>query len=178
MQGEKEMAEKKKANAKKPAETKKEPKKEEKKAETKEAVKKEEKKEEKPKAKRRVKVNDKILELREEIKKKWKPNFRGRFGKKWLRRPSKKKWDKWRYPRGIDIKRKKEDGALPKSGYRTIRTVRGLHPSGFRERMVKNVKELNSVREGEAVRLAAVVGKKKRKDIRKKAKEMNLYILN
>ncbi|MEW6295420.1 MAG: eL32 family ribosomal protein [Candidatus Diapherotrites archaeon] len=174
------MAEKEKKKEKKPVEAKKELKKEEKKTETKEAAKekKEEQKQVKPKAKRRAKVNDKILELREEIKKKWKPTFRGRWGKKWLRRPSKKKWDKWRHPRGIDIKRKKEDGALPKSGYRTAGEIRGLHPSGFRERMVKNSNELNSVKEGEAIRIAAAVGRKKRKEIRKKAKEMNLYILN
>ncbi|MBU1120839.1 eL32 family ribosomal protein [Candidatus Micrarchaeota archaeon] len=112
------------------------------------------------------------------IKEKKKPSFRGRFGKKWLRRKKKEKWNKWRKPRGIDIKRKKEDGAIPKSGYRTRKKIRFVHPSGMNEVRVQNVKELAEVKKGFVVRIGGKVGKKNKKIMVRKAKEMGLRVLN
>jgi large subunit ribosomal protein L32e len=119
-----------------------------------------------------------LVKLIEKIKQKRKPVFRGRFGKKMIRRKSKEKWSKWRKPRGIDIKRKKEDGAIPSTGYRTEKKIRALHPSGFKEVLVRNLNELNQVNKGFAVRIAAGVGKKKRKEITIKAKELGVKLLN
>jgi large subunit ribosomal protein L32e len=70
----------------------------------------------------------------------------------------------------------------PKSvsiGYRSQKIVRGLHPSGFVERIVYNVKELEGLDPSKhAVRIAHRVGKRKRVEILAKAKDLGLYVLN
>ncbi len=106
------------------------------------------------------------------------PVFRGRFGKKWLRRKSMKKWQKWRYPRGIDISLKKEDGFLPVIGFRTPKEIRFLHPSGMEEVIVRNPSDVAAIQGMKAVRVHATVGKKNRREIFLKAKEMGLKVLN
>jgi large subunit ribosomal protein L32e len=122
--------------------------------------------------------NRKAEKIREKIKAKKKPVFRGRFGKKQTRRKSNEKWDKWRRPRGIDITRKSEDGAVVDIGYRTERKIRGLHPSGMKEVMVCTPAELGKVSEGCAARISGTVGKKKKADIVKTAESMNIKVLN
>jgi len=90
--------------------------------------------------------------------------------------------ESWRRPRGLQSKvRQKEKGKLkmPDIGYRQPKDVRGLHPSGFREALVRNIKDLENVDPSkEAIRIAATVGKKKREEIIKKAKELKIKILN
>ncbi|MDO8633947.1 MAG: eL32 family ribosomal protein [archaeon] len=95
-----------------------------------------------------------------------------------MRRKSKAKWAKWRHPQGIDISLKKEDGALPKTGYRTPKEIRFLHPSGFEEAYVRNTSELAGIKKGAVVRISGTVGKKNRKTIVVAAKELGIRVLN
>jgi len=108
----------------------------------------------------------------------WHPRFkRANVGRPDRRRLK----DKWRKPRGEDNKQREhrvDRGALPSSGYRTPRAVRGYHPCGLREVLVRNVRDLEKVGDGYAVRIASTVGRKKREEILAKAKEMNLKVLN
>ncbi len=87
----------------------------------------------------------------------------------------------WRRPRGIDNKQRlklKSAGALPSVGWRSAKAVRGLHPSGFFEKLVFNEKQLAQVdARTQAVRIAAGVGLKKRQAILKKAAELGLKVL-
>jgi large subunit ribosomal protein L32e len=57
--------------------------------------------------------------------------------------------------------------------------VRGLHPSGLRERLVHSLAELEGVDpEREAVRVAHRVGKKKKAEIVERAKKLGVRVLN
>jgi large subunit ribosomal protein L32e len=115
------------------------------------------------------------LKLRLKIKRK-KPDFIRKRGKIFKRLGL-----KWRAPRGIHSKlrmHKREAGNLPKAGYGSPRAVKGLHPSGFREILVYNLNDLKKIGQGEAARIAANVGKKKRIEIMKKSEELKLKVLN
>jgi outer membrane biosynthesis protein TonB len=69
--------------------------------------------------------------------------------------------------------------ALVKIGYRVPRSVRGLHPSGYRDVLVHNLAELETLsRDTDAARLAAGVGRRKRIELAKKAKELGIRVLN
>ncbi len=118
-----------------------------------------------------------LKKLQDRIKAKKRHWFRGRFGKKSIRRLSIEKWQKWRRPRGTDISRNKEDGLVVESGYRTANETRFVHPSGFREQRVFSVsdfpKETNV-----AIRIGRTVGKKKRGVIAQRARELGFKILN
>ncbi|MEM4589756.1 MAG: eL32 family ribosomal protein [Candidatus Micrarchaeia archaeon] len=89
---------------------------------------------------------------------------------------------RWRKPRGIDNKKrigKKIMGASPNVGWRSARDDRDFHPSGFKEILVRSLKDMDGITEkGVAIRIAAAVGAKKRELIIKKAKEMNIHVLN
>ena len=64
-------------------------------------------------------------------------------------------------------------------GFRGPRNVRGLHPSGFEEILVYNVKDIESVNpKTQAARIGRTVGTKKRFEIEKKADELDIRILN
>lgn len=138
------------------------------------------KKPSKPKPKNTVEITDEVKRKRMIISKKIKlPTFRGHFGKRPLRKKSKEKWDKWRMPRGIDFNFKKKSGAKPKTGFETNLAVKGLHPSGFEDILVSNISELDSINnKSQAVRLSGKLGRKKRIEIYKKAKEMKIKVLN
>lgn len=89
---------------------------------------------------------------------------------------------KWRRPRGIHSKiRRREKGKrkMPSPSYGAPKSLRYLHPSGFREVLVYNIKDLEKINpEKEAAKIAHVVGKKKRKEILKKAEELRIKVLN
>ncbi|MEM2111460.1 MAG: 50S ribosomal protein L32e [Candidatus Bathyarchaeia archaeon] len=118
----------------------------------------------------------KLLAKREKEKRK-KPKFQRQESWRYKRLK-----ENWRRPRGLDSKmRKKVKGwpASPNSGYRGLKKARGLHPSGFKEVMVFNLDDLNSVDPKiEAIRIAHRVGDRKRIEIVNKAKEMGIHILN
>jgi large subunit ribosomal protein L32e len=64
------------------------------------------------------------------------------------------------------------------AGYSSPKAIRGVHPSGFREVLVHNPKDLEKVTAGEAVRIAHTVGLRKKLAILQKADELNLRVLN
>lgn len=90
--------------------------------------------------------------------------------------------DSWRKPRGMDSKIRKEKKGKPplvKVGYRKPESQRGVHPSGYREVLVKNSEEVKEVDPGtQAIRIGSRVGKRKRKKILETAKELGIKVLN
>lgn len=90
--------------------------------------------------------------------------------------------DSWRKPKGGDSKVRKEKKGKPdlvKVGYRKPKSERGLHPSGYREVLVHNSKEVNEVDpETQAIRIASAVGKRKRIKILESAEEKGIKVLN
>jgi large subunit ribosomal protein L32e len=118
----------------------------------------------------------KKLKLRTKLKRK-KPAFL-RQGEKNIKRVGRK----WRKPKGNQSKlrmHKIARGFIPNAGYGSPKAVRNLHPSGFEDVLVYNVKELeNFDAQKQACRIASKVGKKKRMDIIKKAGEMKIKVLN
>lgn len=101
---------------------------------------------------------------------------------RWLSSSVKRVRSPWRKPQGINSKvREKLKGKLsmPTVGYGAPKKMRYLHPSGFREILVHNVKELEKVDVSkEAVKIASPVGSRKRSEILKKAEEMKVKVLN
>ncbi len=106
-----------------------------------------------------------------------KPKFL-KQGANYLKRIKKR----WRKPRGRDSKlriREKSKGKVPNVGYRAPRSTRGLHPSGFQEIYVQNIKDLEKIDpKTQAGRLSATIGRKKKLEIVKKANEMKIKLLN
>ncbi len=118
----------------------------------------------------------KLLKLRNELNRK-RPEFVRQESWRYVRvKPN------WRRPRGIDSKmrlKKKGYPPSPNVGYRGPKLVRGLHPTGFREVLVYNPKDLEGIDPTRcAIRIAARVGKKKRMEIVKKADELGIKVLN
>lgn len=89
---------------------------------------------------------------------------------------------KWRKPMGDHSKMRQHYGYRPNVvsiGFGSPRGARYLHPSGFREIMVWNVRDLDKINpELEAARVAHSVGYKKRLEIEEKADELKIRILN
>ncbi|MAG18023.1 MAG: hypothetical protein CL944_00950 [Candidatus Diapherotrites archaeon] len=145
------------------------------------------KKEEKPKKEKKVKKSRKVkvkidaavAQTRRKVnQKQGTPTFRGRFGKRTLRKKSKAKWNKWRFPRGIDVKHEVSEGYNPKEGFRTPKEIRDVHPSGYREFNVKTIQEINNVPDKHAIRVASGLGRKKKLAIVDKAIEKGIKVLN
>ncbi len=90
--------------------------------------------------------------------------------------------ENWRKPKGLDNKVRKSFKGWPrlvKVGYRGPVAARGLHPSGFRDVLVDNLKGLDGLNpEIDAVRLASTVGARKRQEIINRADELGLKVLN
>jgi len=90
--------------------------------------------------------------------------------------------DKWRSSKGIRSKmrlKKRSRFAIVEPGYRGPVMARGLHPTGKEEVLVHNVGELEGLNpETQVVRISASSGKKKRLEIKQKAEELKLDILN
>ena len=90
--------------------------------------------------------------------------------------------DKWRRPRGIHSKMRRHFKyriAVVQPGFRGPANVRGLHPSGFEEVRVHNLKEVEMVDpKTQAIRIASTVGDKKRETIVEKADEMGIRVFN
>jgi len=90
--------------------------------------------------------------------------------------------ESWRRPRGLDHKmRRKIKGWPPmvSTGYKGPKVARGLHPSGYWEVLVHNVKEVSEVdSKTQAARIAHTVGKKKRAQIIAEARKKKVVVLN
>jgi large subunit ribosomal protein L32e len=88
----------------------------------------------------------------------------------------------WRKPKGVDNHMRLSVKGWPhlvKVGYRVPKGVRNLHPSGYRDVLVHNLVELERLSpQTDAARLAAGVGKKKRIELARRAKELGIRILN
>ncbi len=116
------------------------------------------------------------LELRAQLKSK-KPEFRRQESWRYKRVS-----EVWRKPKGIDSKMRSKIKGWPKSaeiGYRGPRKVRYVHPSGFKEVLVRNVDDLAHVDpQIQAVRIAHTVGLKKRAEISVRAGEKSIHVLN
>ncbi|MBI3026800.1 50S ribosomal protein L32e [Candidatus Woesearchaeota archaeon] len=117
-----------------------------------------------------------LLELRTRIKYK-KPEF--------IRQDNPKRMklnDKWRKPKGIHSKIRhsfKGRRKMPSPGYKSPRKVKCLHNSGLKMIVVQSVDDLlNIKKENEGAVISKNVGMKKRLKILKKAKELDVNILN
>lgn len=88
----------------------------------------------------------------------------------------------WRRPKGIDSKMRLEVKGWPKRvkvGYRGPKRARGLHPTGYKEIMVYNPKDLEKINpEMEVARIGRTVGAKTRREIIAKAKKLGIKVLN
>lgn len=117
-----------------------------------------------------------LLRLREKLASK-RPKF---YRHLWWKFP---KFDKvWRKPKGIDNKMRLQLKGYPpivRVGYRGPIAVRGLHPSGKTIVIVHNVAELEKVdRDSQIVYISGRVGKRKRSEIIKRARELGVKIAN
>jgi large subunit ribosomal protein L32e len=88
----------------------------------------------------------------------------------------------WRRPKGKDNKMRKQVSGVPrlaKVGYKGPRKSRGLHPSGYNDILVFNIKDLTKIDPTvDAVRIAHTVGNKKRIEIVTEATKLKMKILN
>jgi len=90
--------------------------------------------------------------------------------------------EKWRKPKGIHSKMKRKLKRRPPVvliGYRGPVVARNLHPSGFEEKLVFTVDELDGVDpKKQAVRIGGTVGTRKRIVIEDRAEELGIRVLN
>ncbi len=128
--------------------------------------------------KEKITKDKKAKEAQEDIFAKWKPVFWGRFGKKNLRTRKNPKYDKWRKPRGEDMQQRRDDGAVVDAGYRSPKSIRGIHPSGYREVMVFTRKDLEGIQPMHAARISGTIGRKKKIELIKYANEKKIHVLN
>ena len=117
-----------------------------------------------------------LLEVRNNMKER-KPDF--------IRQDNPKRMkvnDKWRKPKGIHSKiRHKFKGRrkMPSPGYKSPREVKGLHFSGLKIVNILSINDIIKIRkESEGAVIAKSVGMKKKLEILKKARELNVNILN
>jgi large subunit ribosomal protein L32e len=88
----------------------------------------------------------------------------------------------WRKPKGVDNHMRLSVKGWPhlvKIGYRVPKNVRNFHPSGYRDVLIHNIAELERLSpSSDAARLAAGVGKKKKIELARRAKELGVRVLN
>lgn len=90
--------------------------------------------------------------------------------------------ENWRKPKGIDNKMRKQVAGVPpivKVGYRGPKKARGLHPSGYKDILIHNVKDIERLNpKSEAARIGRTVGRRKRLDIISRASVLGIKVLN
>ena len=88
----------------------------------------------------------------------------------------------WRKPHGMDNKQRrnfKYRGSLVRIGHGKVNAASGLHPSGFKEVMVHNTRDLDQIdAETQAARIGSTVGGRKRENIHARADELGIRVLN
>ena len=68
---------------------------------------------------------------------------------------------------------------MPAIGYGTPKDTRYLHPSGYKDVLVRNLKELENLDPAtEAARLSSSIGKNKKSQMLEKASELGIKVLN
>jgi large subunit ribosomal protein L32e len=121
-------------------------------------------------------ASEKALKLRKRVKAK-KPNFVRQESWKYMRLK-----ENWRRPHGLDNKVRKRFKGWPARvsiGYRGPKSARALHPSGFEDIIVYNVDDLRQIDPAsQAVRIAHVVGQRKRVQILTEARKKKIVVLN
>ena len=65
-----------------------------------------------------------------------------------------------------------------KIGYRTPKTIRGIHPSGYEEVLISNVNDLKKIDPKTQAAKIRKIGKKKKQAILKEAAKLKIKILN
>ena len=117
-----------------------------------------------------------LIELRKKMKKQ-RPSFQRVESWRYKRVKS-----SWRKARGIDSKtrRKSKSGVKsPSVGYRSPKKIRGIHPSGYEEIRVFNIKDLANLNKNKhALKLSSRLGAKKRIKIIELAQKKGFKILN
>jgi large subunit ribosomal protein L32e len=131
----------------------------------------------KPKIKPQLNQKEKEqLVIRRQIKRRT-PYFLRDEGFRYKRIPK-----NWRRPTGYTSKLRinlKYRPSKVRVGFRSPKIVRGLHSSGFEEVMIHTVKELDRIDpKKQAVRIGGTVGTKKRLEIKKRADELDIRVLN
>ena len=107
------------------------------------------------------------------------------------KKPSFKRIESWRYKRvkggwraakGIDSKTRqklKSGVKSPNIGYRTPKKIRGLHPSGLQEVIIKNIKDLDELNPKiHGIKISSTIGSKKRMDMIEFAQFRRFKIFN
>ncbi len=121
-------------------------------------------------------INKEILELRKKISQ-HRPSFIRQESWKYF-----KLSESWRKPKGIDNHQRKQKKGWPRivrAGFGGPKISRGLHPSGYTDNLVHNLKDLEKLDpKTDGVRFAHGLGKKKRLVIITKAKEKSFKIFN
>lgn len=117
-----------------------------------------------------------LFKVRKVLKGK-KPHFNRTDAHKYKRLDS-----NWRRPRGLQGKQRKHikaKGALAQVGYGSPVAVKGLHPSGYADVLVRNLGDIDAIDATiEAIRIARTVGAKKKAVIEEKAAQLGIKVLN
>ncbi len=111
--------------------------------------------------------------------------LRKRHKKPWFKRDDYEKKKKlsssWRKPRGLFNKMRRgfpDKGAVVQVGYGAPTAIRGYHPSGFEEVLVKSYADLEAVLPDQAVRIGRTIGARKKQIILERAFAKGLKVLN
>jgi large subunit ribosomal protein L32e len=121
-------------------------------------------------------INDELLRARKKVSA-TRPKFVRQESWRYVRLA-----ENWRKPKGIDNKMRKQVSGVPplvKVGYRGPKAARGLHPSGYRDRLIHNIRDLEKLDPKiDAARIGHSVGRRKRIDIVNKANALGIKVLN
>jgi large subunit ribosomal protein L32e len=124
----------------------------------------------------RLPINDDLLRARKKISA-TRPKFVRQESWRYIRLA-----ENWRKPKGVDNKMRKQVSGVPplvKVGYRGPKRARGLHPSGYRDRLIHNIRDLEKLDPKiDAARIGHSVGRRKRIDIVSKANALGVKVLN
>ena len=124
----------------------------------------------------RLPINDELLRARKKVST-TRPKFVRQESWRYNRLA-----ENWRKPKGVDNKMRKQVSGVPplvKVGYRGPKAARGLHPSGYRDRLIHNIRDLEKLDPKiDAARIGHSVGRRKRIDIVSKANALGIKVLN